>query len=99
MRAEGMYSAEHKGRGLPGQADVIDSYTHDLEKLIKVAGLGEELGQLLSASRTFRLYWDVVNKWSPDSRYESKTEEQARELYLAITHSRQGILRWLRRNY
>ena len=51
------------------------------------------------ATKCSGYYWDAAKSWSPDSRYETKTEEQARELYLAITHPRQGILRWLRRSY
>jgi hypothetical protein len=75
---------------------------HEAEKLIPLAGLTDELKARLDASRaakdSFRSNWGTVAAWKPDSRYESKTEAEAKELFNAITHRPDGVLRWLK-NY
>jgi hypothetical protein len=42
--------------------------------------------------------WDTVNLWKVTSRYESKTEADAKKLYAAITDEPHGVLRWIQ-NY
>jgi hypothetical protein len=79
--------------------------THDLGKLIDLAGLRNELNARLTAaaaagppSGAFIGYWDTVRQWKVTSRYESKTEAEARALYEAISHNPDGVLQWIR-NY
>ncbi|MGL5132005.1 MAG: HEPN domain-containing protein, partial [Planktothrix sp.] len=47
----------------PDKNNVIDSYTHNLEKLVKVAGLDRELKSLLN-DRVFSSRWSEVRDWS-----------------------------------
>jgi len=42
--------------------------------------------------------WKTVKRWTVTSRYESKSEVEARNLYEAITADPNGVLRWIR-NY
>jgi HEPN domain len=78
-----------------------DCLTHDLDALIRLAGLTNELNARQSASAAagdgFRDNWDKARLWSPTSRYVAKTELEARELYTAITHKPDGVLRWIRK--
>lgn len=75
---------------------------HRAEKLIELAGLTNELKARLDASRIagdmFRSNWGTVAAWDPESRYQSKTEVEARDLFAAITDMPDGVLRWLK-NY
>jgi hypothetical protein len=75
-----------------------DSYTHDLTKLIVIAGLKHELNIQESQDVDFKLNWAVVNKWSEESRYEHNIQKQdAQELFIAITDNQSGILPWLKK--
>ena len=57
-----------------------------------------DLRQRAAAGDFFGANWGMVLRWSPTSRYVPKTETEARDLYTAITHKPDGVLRWLR-NY
>jgi len=76
--------------------------THDFGELIRLSGMTNELNARLAASAAagdaFVAHWATVLQWRPASRYESKTEAEARDLFAAITHRPDGVLRWLR-NY
>ena len=78
-----------------------DCLTHDFDALIKLAGLKTELdarhAESATAGDSFRANWGTVLQWSPTSRYVSKTETEARDLYKAIAHKPDGVLRWLRK--
>ncbi len=82
-----------------------DCLTHDLEQLIRLAGLTDELNAKLSASAAaagppgarFLVYWGTVLRWDVASRYLSKTEAEARELYEAITEKSDGVLKWIQK--
>jgi HEPN domain-containing protein len=83
-----------------GQKDglkrLAECWTHDLEKLVGIANLTRELQQARQQSEKFDEYWAVVKKWTEVSRYETKLEDQARELFEAITKPDDGVMRWIR---
>jgi HEPN domain-containing protein len=76
--------------------------THDFSDLIDIAGMRDELNRKLQASALARddfvANWRTVNQWRVASRYEAKTEAEARELLAAITDKPDGVLEWIR-NY
>jgi hypothetical protein len=91
------------------EVKIDECLTHDFGKLIDLAGLRDELNNKLAASAAaaaaggppggpFVNHWGKVTQWKVTSRYESKTELEARELYAAITHDPDGVLRWIQ-NY
>lgn len=77
-----------------------DCLTHDFDKLVSLAGLTDQLNANLKASaaagRGFADNWATAKKWAPTSRYEAKTEEDAKVLYAAIADEPYGVLRWIR---
>ena len=83
-----------------GQKDglkrLADCWTHDLEKLVGIANLREELQLATQQSATFDKYWTVVKKWTEVSRYATKSESDARELFEAITNPDDGVMKWIR---
>ena len=79
--------------------DLGDCWTHDLEKLVGLAGLTEEFGVACGANPSLLVYWGVVKDWNETSRYELKTEVDARELHEAITQESDGVLRWIRTHW
>jgi HEPN domain-containing protein len=74
--------------------------THDFGELIKIAGMTELLNDQFKTSAAaggaFVANWGVVNQWKVTSRYDPKTETEARALYAAITDDPDGVLRWIK---
>ena len=74
-------------------------WTHDFDTLLDLAGLTTLQGRAQGASPTFRTFWGVVRDWSETSRYERKTELEARALYEAVTHETDGVMQWTRQHW
>jgi HEPN domain-containing protein len=82
----------------PDKKTVMDSYTHDLEKLVKVAKLEKELKSLLN-DPDFSLRWSMVKDWSEESRYQTHNRQEALDIYSAITEPNHGVLQWLQQHW
>jgi HEPN domain-containing protein len=77
-------------------ADAV--YTHDLPKLRRLAGLSEDVprGQLTSGQN---VNWLVAKDWRETSRYETKSETEARSLFTAVSDQTDGVFPWLRTHW
>lgn len=84
----------------PDKATAVDSYTHNLNRLIEVAGLklALQLATTPAANPTLGRNVQRTKDWSETTRYELKTEPEARSLYHAVTDPTDGVLAWIR-NY
>ena len=70
------------------------AHTHDLENLVRTAGLHSDFKQDRQLNADLDVNWAVVKDWSESRRYDySITEAQAAQLYKACT-DRNGILPW-----
>ena len=82
--------------------DVRDCRTHDFAKLIKLAGLQEDLNLRLAESAKqkdrFVENWEIAATWTVDSRYRPTSEAEAVKLYNAIEEEPHGVLKWIQ-NY
>lgn len=77
-----------------------EAFVHDLEKLMRVAGLAPAFDKDRRINRALELNWAVVKDWSETGRYElGITEAQARDLYTACTEPRNGILPWIKKRW
>ena len=83
----------------PDRRIVNDSYTHDLNLLIKVSGLQVDLEVEMRRDRDFEVNWAIVKDWNESSRYVRHEARAAKSLYAAVTDSRHGVLRWLKRHW
>jgi hypothetical protein len=82
----------------PNKKLTNDSYTHDLGKLLVTAGLKQELEEQERQDEDFKLNWAVALNWSEESRYvHSIKENEAHDLYNAITDQNSGVLIWLKK--
>lgn len=73
------------------------AYVHDLEKLLKLAGLEQDLERAMRGNNTFALNWAVVKDWKETSRYDiAISPTSARDLYSACTSRINGVLSWIR---
>lgn len=82
-----------------GKNKIEDCRTHDFMTLIRIAGLLDKLNDKLK-ERTpdgieFVRCWETVSRWAVASRYELKTESEAKDLFAAITNDPHGVLKWI----
>jgi hypothetical protein len=74
--------------------------THNFMELIDIAGMRHELHNKFEESRAagsgFLANWNIVETWKVTSRYEAKTETEARALFAAITDKPHGVMIWIR---
>lgn len=81
----------------PDRDAAVAAFTHDLDRLVKAAGLTADYATATSASRQFADNWQIVRLWKETARYETQiTEERTRELIRACTERPHGILIWVR---
>ena len=72
-------------------------FTHDPVELTRLAGLNDELQMAVRSSRNFAAAWEVVCKWSEDSRYTVSARQDAEALFDAINRRKDGVLPWVKR--
>jgi len=70
-------------------------YTHDLQALLKEAGLNNLLERDVKTNKTLGTNWNTVKVWSEQSRYEI-SGLKGKDLYLAVTGT-DGVLPWIRK--
>lgn len=72
-------------------------YTHNLKTLVEVGGfIGFQ--QDLKSDSTLAGYWDLVTRWSEESRYQPRgieAEKLAKDMLLAVTEQDHGVLQCL----
>ena len=73
------------------------AYSHDLQKLASLAGLQADLKKRNHGA--FAANWTTVLDWNEQSRYESKSELEAKDLLAALTSRKHGVLPWVRANW
>jgi hypothetical protein len=76
---------------------IHDYYSHEIEKLVKTAGLTAQRDADAAADPDLEANWGFVKDWSEESRYERKTAAQAQQLIAAITDAAHGVLPWIKR--
>jgi hypothetical protein len=74
---------------------LADCWSHDLVFLVELAGLEAEFGRACGSNAALNGYWGVVKDWKETSRYDDKSEAQARDLYQAVTHNPDGVFLWI----
>lgn len=81
----------------PDKKKVTESYIHDLQKLVTPAGLQVQLNNEMKSDVAFERNWALVVQWSEESRYQRRTEQEARNLYSAIADRQHGVLRCIKK--
>jgi hypothetical protein len=90
-----------------GESDVIfgdekylkrlaECWTHDLVKIVNLAGLDVAFGAARGANPALAGFWGVVKDWKETSRYEeAKPEADARMMFEAVSHKTDGVFKWI----
>jgi len=79
----------------PDRKAINEIYTHDLDLLVKSAGLKRALEEDLEENSKLELNWTIVKDWKETSRYEPHTRKEAVSLYNAISRKQTGVLKWI----
>lgn len=81
----------------PDKDRVNQSYVHDLNKLMDVAGLREKLSVKMKQDNDFAASWNTVKDWSEKCKYlQTIDKKKAEALLMAISDEKNGILPWLK---
>jgi HEPN domain-containing protein len=80
----------------PEKSRVLQSYTHNLRELLKLSGLSDELEMAQKASGKFAAGWDVVCRWTEESRYSTWVKSDAEQILDAIVQRKDGVLPWIK---
>ncbi len=75
--------------------ELAKCWTHDLVKLVELGGLKTELQAACGANVVLNDFWLETKAWTETSRYEERTEAEARVLYEAVSHNPDGVFRWI----
>ncbi|MGB9243217.1 MAG: HEPN domain-containing protein [Candidatus Acidiferrales bacterium] len=86
-----------KEHEFPDKSFVNSVYSHNLQDLLKHAGLASE-PEIAPESRLWD-QWSIVKAWNETKRYEETSEKQAQEIYWAIADSETGVLQWLKKRW
>jgi hypothetical protein len=70
-------------------------YVHDIDRLVVLAGLKAARDTDNAANPNLANNWTTVLQWTVDSRYGRKTQQEAQDIYDAITNHPDGVLPWI----
>jgi hypothetical protein len=71
-------------------------WTHNIGDLVAVSGLEAIRRTDADMNLVLGINWTIVQKWNETTRYEFKSELDAKRLYEAVTHHNDGVLPWIR---
>jgi len=83
----------------PDKRLASESFTHDVSKLVKLAGLEPDLLRISGLNSNFKVNWSVVKDWNETSRYQRSSRVKASDLYTAVDHRRNGIMSWVKKHW
>ena len=80
----------------PDRSFADKCWTHDVKRLVYLAGLEPTHDSLVAADSQFADNWDTVRSWDESSRYLRIAKVDAEELFDAITDRKHGVMPWIR---
>src|SRR5262245_23554248 len=80
---------------IPDKSFVNAIYTHDLTKLLSLAGLKADLDASMEEQPELKEHWEIIKEWSEQARYDVWTREAAEMMLDAIEGEEGGLLPWL----
>jgi hypothetical protein len=81
---------------IPDKKFVNDIYTHDLNKLIALAGLKDTLNEKKKSDSVFAGYWRTIEDWNEEARYKETDKVESLAIINAINDNQNGVLIWLK---
>jgi hypothetical protein len=92
------FAKQVKEFDFPGK-DSTKLYTHNLETLLKFAGLEQELAAASVLNPSFAKNWILVKDWKEDVRYSFGLSGKAAQDYRTACIGPNGVLNWIRQRW
>lgn len=73
-------------------------WTHKIDELLELAGLKAKCDTDAIANSAFAQNWLTVKSWSEVSRYQQKSQPEAKGYFVAVTQA-DGVLPWIRTHW
>ena len=89
-------SSRFQANTIPDPSWLKDVFTHNLERLVKLALLEDDLKRSSDADDEFKGRWDIVLEWNEASRYYVRSQRDADALIAAIDDPNHGVFQWLK---
>ena len=86
-------------RSIPDKRFVERIYTHDLLKLVDLAGWEADRIARGKVDAIFEQNWELVGEWSESSRYDILDRAAAQRLLNALRDPEHGVLEWIRSHW
>jgi HEPN domain-containing protein len=86
----------------PEKKLVNESHTHDLGSLLRLAGLSDQLKIDIGRNAISETFWETVQRWSEQSRYELIEGDdvfryfKAGTMITAVESGKGGVLPWIK---
>jgi hypothetical protein len=80
----------------PEKTFVNDCHTHDILKLVRLAGLETTRAADTAANAALGTNWSTVKDWNERCRYERHSQVKAQTMIDAITDNADGVLPWIK---
>lgn len=94
------FAKQIKRHDFPDKKLIVDAHTHDLDRLVRLAGLQPELERACQRSPALELNWTVTKDWSEIKRYDGDiSAPQAKDLYSACVARKHGVLTWIKQRW
>ena len=84
---------------IPDKKFVNDTYSHDLNKLVGLAGLKSELDESRNTSPEFDGHWSTVSDWEESSRYDMIDPFRTAAMRNAPMDEEHEVFRWLQEHW
>lgn len=86
-----------KEHDFPDKQLVLDSYTHNLEQLLRISGVKPAFDSRMKVDKAFEVNWTTTKDWTEAARYDNNVPEvRARDLLNAVIDVTSGVLTWLK---
>jgi len=88
-----------KEHSIPEKKLLLETFVHELKKLVITAKLDKELKLKERGNEMFRRHWQIVSRWSEQHRYEIIEPELAEAMRIGVTDIENGVFRWLQNHW
>jgi HEPN domain-containing protein len=96
MALKSIISRKFASDTIPDKNFVISIYTHKIKDLLGLTGLKSEFELAMKADSLLGSNWAICSEWTPECRYQEKSDEEAFELLNAISDEKHGVLPWIK---
>ena len=79
----------------PDKQMALNCYTHNLDQLLRHAGLELSLGSDSRRDPLLAAHWSIVTEWNETCRYERHSLTKARQMVAAVVDGTHGVLPWI----